>query len=500
MKTLIFLLLLLSFGMKLQAQIRQLEYGWDTDKGHGLNTLVSATGTGNDADVNLTIPMQGLTNGYHLLFVRTRDARSRWSHTYLRLVSVGAGAVPAKIVQLDYMYMQASALVGQYTYKIPNPASTIQLTIPGDVAKLVAGQTYTLSIWATDENGTRSQVYSQVFTYRVVDCKNLAITAPTTGAFCKNSSTVISATTSGGNTPVSVSWSRAGVEVSRVDSLTVSQAGTYSVKATDAQGCVASATVEVTEAPSPAVAVPASASFCTGQNITLTASASGGTGPYTYQWKQSGTTVGTSAATLTVNAGGTYIVTATDANRCNSTTASTNVTQRPAPAATVTASAPGFTTGGSVTLTANVGAGLTYQWMRDGQPIAGATQATYTAQQPGSYAVVVSNGECPATSTVLTVSLITALEEPVSGVDFAVSASPNPTQGLVEIRLKNQWGKTVLVNLIMYDLTGRSLYQKSVKLSGSHTEPLNLSQHPTGLYLLKATTDVQQTTLRLIRE
>ena len=176
MRTLLLTLLLMSVGLTLHAQIRQLEYGWDTDKGHGLNTLTPVSNAGSNADVNLTIPMTGLTSGYHLLFVRARDAKGLWSHTQMRLVNVLAGAVPAKIVRLDYSYTRSGTAIGQqYTYKLPTPATSVQITVPGDLSALVAGQTYTLSIWATDENGTRSQVYQQTFIYRAVDCKGLAI-------------------------------------------------------------------------------------------------------------------------------------------------------------------------------------------------------------------------------------------------------------------------------------------------------------------------------------
>ena len=343
MRTLLLTLLLVSVGMTVRAQIRRFEYGWDTDKGHGLNTVVSVTGTGQDADVDLTIPLKDLTNGYHLLFVRTQDSRSRWSHTYLRLVNVRAGTVPAKIVQVDYVYSQGVTLVGQYSYKLPTPATSIQLTVPGDVSQLKAGQAYTLSVWATDENGTRSQIYQRTFTYRIVDCQALT--------------------------------------------------------------------------------------------------------------------------------------------------------------ATITASAPGFVTGGSVTLTAATNTGQTYQWTLAGQPIAGANTRTYIARQPGTYAVSTTNTDgCSATALPVTIGLITAVDEPQPDPDFQVSVSPNPGQGPVQVQLVNQRGKTVLVTLTVRDLAGRSLYQKQVKLSGQHTESLDFSQHPAGLYLLHAATDTQERALRFIRE
>jgi hypothetical protein len=75
-----------------------------------------------------------------------------------------------------------------------------------------------------------------------------------------------------------------------------------------------------------------------------------------------------------------------------------------APPCTVTASitAAGNTTfcqGGSVVLNANTGTGLTYQWRNNGNNIAGATNASYTATTAGAYSVVVnSSPTCSATS------------------------------------------------------------------------------------------------------
>jgi hypothetical protein len=51
-----------------------------------------------------------------------------------------------------------------------------------------------------------------------------------------------------------------------------------------------------------------------------------------------------------------------------------------------------------LTYSANMGAGLTYQWMIDGLPITGATAATYDANTAGIYSVMVSDGTCNATS------------------------------------------------------------------------------------------------------
>ncbi len=60
----------------------------------------------------------------------------------------------------------------------------------------------------------------------------------------------------------------------------------------------------------------------------------------------------------------------------------------------------------TVLLQGNTGAGFTYQWMKDGGNIAGATNANYTANKSGSYQVkITTTGGCFATSAATVVSV-----------------------------------------------------------------------------------------------
>jgi hypothetical protein len=66
-----------------------------------------------------------------------------------------------------------------------------------------------------------------------------------------------------------------------------------------------------------------------------------------------------------------------------------------------------FCSGGSVILNANTGTSLTYQWQLNGTNILGATQATYTSAQAGSYTVVVSSSaSCSTTSSAVVTSIL----------------------------------------------------------------------------------------------
>ncbi len=68
-----------------------------------------------------------------------------------------------------------------------------------------------------------------------------------------------------------------------------------------------------------------------------------------------------------------------------------------------------FIAGASTTLTANPGTGYTYQWIKDGVNITGATLASYTATQAGSYTVSITLNGISQTSAATLISTVFAL-------------------------------------------------------------------------------------------
>ena len=59
-----------------------------------------------------------------------------------------------------------------------------------------------------------------------------------------------------------------------------------------------------------------------------------------------------------------------------------------------------------------IGAGLTYQWTRDGTALAGATQATYDASETGTYTVIVTNAAGSVESSAAAVAVSATLAAP----------------------------------------------------------------------------------------
>jgi hypothetical protein len=79
--------------------------------------------------------------------------------------------------------------------------------------------------------------------------------------------------------------------------------------------------------------------------------------------------------------------------------------------------------GASVTLQANTGANLTYQWYRNGQLISGATSPTLQASTAGSYVVQVANNCLPVSSSAVVISTQTAQTPVVTANSFTLTSN-----------------------------------------------------------------------------
>ncbi len=229
-------------------------------------------------------------------------------------------------------------------------------------------------------------------------------TGPT--AFCDGGSVILFGNTATG---ITYQWKRNGVAIAgaTTDNYTATQSGSYSLTVINtATGCTATSTpfvtVVVSTMPLAAISSAGTPTFCQGNNLTLSATIGGG---YTYQWQLNGTNIpGATAATYNAGASGIYKVTITNGT-CVATSAPFTVSVTPAPPAIITpAGATSFCQGGYVMLNANTGAGLTYQWTLNGIPITGATTSGYKAVSSGSYAVLISDGTCPAIATAIPVT------------------------------------------------------------------------------------------------
>jgi hypothetical protein len=166
---------------------------------------------------------------------------------------------------------------------------------------------------------------------------------------------------------------------------------------------------------------PQSQTVAVGASVTFTVQASGSPAP-TFQWTRNGTAiVGATTSTLSLSNvqtgdAGSYAVQITNsAGNVTSAPATLTVATVPVNTAPVIAAHPvsvTAATGGTAAL-AVVASGTpapSFQWRKDGSPLAGATDAilnlrAVTAAQAGAYSVVVSNSGGSTTSNAATLSV-----------------------------------------------------------------------------------------------
>jgi len=209
------------------------------------------------------------------------------------------------------------------------------------------------------------------------------ITAGGPTAFCAGGSVTLTSSAGSGYL-----WSNGATTAS----INVTASGSYTVRVTDANGCLSVASVStivtVNALPVPTISTSGPTTFCNGGSVILTS----GTGS-TYLWSTGATT-----ASINITASGSYTVRVTDAYGCQSATSSATIITVNSLPATPTITAGGTTTfcaGGSVTLASS--AGTSYLWSN------AATTQNININKSGSYTVKVTDATgCQSLASVAT--------------------------------------------------------------------------------------------------
>ncbi|MCH2022625.1 MAG: carboxylesterase family protein [Saprospiraceae bacterium] len=139
--------------------------------------------------------------------------------------------------------------------------------------------------------------------------------------------------------------------------------------------------------------------------------------------------------------------------------------------------------------------GVNYQWMNCDSSnilIPGATNATYTANAPGSFAVILTIGSCIDTSSCIFVTNTGLVKNTLS---LPIKIFPNPSHGFVIIDF-GSIQENLTLNLISH--TGQLLETK--KIDNQSRFELEISGAK-GIYLIEILNDKNQTaTFRVIKE
>ncbi|UUF13557.1 MULTISPECIES: T9SS type A sorting domain-containing protein [Flavobacterium] len=293
-----------------------------------------------------------------------------------------------------------------YTYSW-SPSGGTAATATG----LSAG-TYTVTV--TDANGCTT---TQSVT--ITEPTILTASASQTDVSCNagtNGTATVTAT--GGTAPYTYSWSPSGGTAATASGLS---AGTYTATITDANGCITTQSVTITEPSALSVTTSKTDVSCNGgANGSATVNVTGGTPGYTYSWAPSG---GTNATANGLSAG-TYTATITDANGCT-TTQSVTIAEPTILAATISKTDVSCNAGtnGTATVTVTGGTGAyTYSWA----PFGG-TAAIATGLNAGTYTVTVTDANACQTTQSIIITEPAILSATASQTDVSCNGGTNGT-------------------------------------------------------------------------
>lgn len=251
----------------------------------------------------------------------------------------------------------------------------------------------------------------------------VSVTSTNVSCFGYNNGTA-TATANGGTTLYTYLWNT--TPPSSLPSVVNLGTGTYTVTVTDANGCIATASVTITEPAALTTTLSSTNVLCNGNCDGMAMlTAGGGTMPYSYFWNTTPSQTTSAATGLCV---GSYVGQVTDMNGCTSSQ-SVTITQPTSLTANVSvipASCNGICNG-SATVSAGGGTpGYTYSWSN------GSTTTSATGLCAGSHTLTVTDANGCVTTVIFTVgqpSLIQAnmgvtLPKCFGGCDGTATSNP----------------------------------------------------------------------------
>ncbi|MBL7784098.1 MAG: HYR domain-containing protein [Saprospiraceae bacterium] len=409
----------------------------------GSGTPLTGIFTLSDAN-SLVTAQAGVAITYHLTNAEALSGANAQSNTftatngtvlYARIVDNTTGCVATTTLTLNVDMGPATAMatlkacaaapgmaMGSFTLTDANatvdPAGGNTVTYHSSYSDAVADQnpltspysSTTANIWVRVEDA--DGCYSIDIVQLVVNPLPIAITTVSNVLCNGGTSGTATAIPTSGQANFTYLWSASGAPTSA--SITGLAAATYTVTVTDGNGCSNTATAVVAQPAVLAATAPVSTNAaCAGSATgTATAGQTGGTAPYSYSWSN-----GSMNKTATGLAAGTYTVTITDANGCqtNTTVAITGPTT-PLSVSTAVGTAPtcGLNNGTATATPAGGSTPYTYAWSN------GQNMATATGLSAGTYLVTVTdNNGC----TAFTAVTLTATGAPTASITAKTNVS-----------------------------------------------------------------------------
>ena len=379
-----------------------------------------------------------------------------------------------------------------------NGASTGTASVSATGGTVTTGYSYN---WSNNANTSSiSGLTAGVYTVTVTDnaqCTDIVaviVSQPTavtvsgssTNILCFGQSTgAVSVSVSGGTPGYTYNWNNGN----NTDAQNNVAAGNYTVSVTDANNCLSTLQLSVTQ---PAAGIsfnPVSTNIlCFGAGDgTVALNATGGSGILTYNWSN-----GSTDPSLSLLQAGTYSCTVTDANGCVATSSSFVVTEPSAlnVSSTVTDASTFGGSDGSVNITVSGGtANYTYNWSN------GANTEDLNNVAAGEYTVTITDANNCSFIQTETVDQPSSIY--ISGSLGDLALYPNPGENILYIESNMLTG--IAVNVQMFSIDGKMVKSEEINRSFGLIE-LNTSELPSGVYFITLQTEKGNTSLKWVKK
>ena len=214
--------------------------------------------------------------------------------------------------------------------------------------------------------------------------------------------------------------------------------------------------------------------FCDGEEVVLDA----GDGYASYEWCS-----GANTRKLTVTKSGYYWVRVENATGQHAVSDSILVTVLPTPPK------PTITRNGDVLLADNA---VTWQWLKDGNVIAGETNQFHVLKDVGVYSVRVTNAEgCDNLSEPFVVTVLDI--EEIAPTSFTVDVFPEPSLGDLFVQITSATAN--VVDIYVYTLLGKERYAKtSLRVNSNMIHGIDTRGWTKGVYFVRVSTGERNVT------
>lgn len=250
--------------------------------------------------------------------------------------------------------------------------------------------------------------------------------------------------------------------------------GTHYVRVTNAAGCSASDTINITTNATPNISAGPNQSICYGTSATLTA-----TGGLSYVWSNGDLT---SSITVSPTISTVYYVTGYDANGC-AASASISIVVIPLENSAFTASVIGAT-GVFTNQSTNA---VSYSWnFGDSSPGSTSANPTHTYATNGTFVVTLTvTGPCGSSTSTQTV-VITQVGLQDNDLSNTLSLYPNPNDGNFTLKFDFTTQKDVLIQVL--DMSGRIIHSDLENNIMSYNKQIGLENAESGMYFVRIMT------------